>query len=129
MMDIVLICSFAVISTVMCLSIRRDAQEIRLLLTAAAAVVIFLKAAGSLSGIIAEMRSMFTEGDIDPEYLRILLKGLGICHVTSFAAGICRDSGEPTLAEQTMTAGKTALLLTALPLLEALLTIVRTLLQ
>ena len=60
--------------------------------------------------------------------MRILLKALGICYLTDFASGICRDSGENTLASQTLMAGKTALLITSLPMLEALIGVIKTLL-
>ncbi|MBE6868485.1 MAG: stage III sporulation protein AD [Ruminococcus albus] len=128
-MNIVIICAFAVVSAVICKSVGND-RSIALVLTLAASAVIFMKAAGSMGGLIAQMRSLFyAQGGTDPEYIRILLKGLGICYITSFASGICRDSGESTLAEQTVLAGKTALLLIILPMLETLIGIVRTLLM
>ncbi|MBO4867681.1 MAG: stage III sporulation protein AD [Ruminococcus sp.] len=128
-MNIVIICAFAVVSAVMCKTVNND-RSIAIVLTLAASAVIFMKAVASMSGIIAQMRSLFfAQGGSDPEYMRILLKGLGICYITSFASGICRDSGESTLAEHTVLAGKTALLLVALPMLETLIGIVKTLLM
>lgn len=129
MMDIVIICAFAMFSAVMCLWLKTDTSEIRFLLTAVSCIVILLKTVGSLSGIIAEIRSLFTISGLDPEYLRILLKGLGICHITGFTSGVCRDSGESALAEQTVIAGKTALVLLALPMLETLICFLKSLLQ
>ena len=128
-MNIVIICAFAVVSAVICKTVSND-RSIAIVLTLAASAVIFMKAAGSMSGIIAEMRSLFlVHSGTEPEYLRIILKGLGICYITSFASSICRDSGESTLAEQTIIAGKTALLLISLPMLETLIGIVKALLM
>lgn len=127
-MDIVGICAFALTAVFVCKSVESDAREIKLLLVTVAAVIIFVKSAGSLGSIFAEIRSLFYEGDADPQYVRILLKALGICYLTDFASGICRDSGENTLASQTLMAGKTALLITSLPMLEALIGVIKTLL-
>ena len=127
-MDIVVICAFSVISVFVCKSIENDVREIKLLIVITAAVIIFCRTAGSLNAVIAEIRSLFAQGDTDPQYVKILLKSLGICYITDFAVGVCRDSGENTLASQTQLAGKAALLITALPMLEALIGVIKTLL-
>lgn len=127
-MNILALCAFAIVSAVLCKTLEADGREIKLVLVIGAASLIFLKAASSLGGIIAEIRSLFEESNVDPQYVRILLKGLGICYVTSFTVSICRDSGENTLAEQTLLAGKIALLIVSLPMLEGLIEIVKTLL-
>ena len=126
-MDVIAVCAFAVISVVLCKTVESDARDIKLLMVIGGAAIIFLKAAGSLGGIIAEIRSLFVQSDVDPEYVRILLKGLGVCYVTNFTVSICRDSGENTLADQTLLAGKVALLIISLPMLEGLIEIVKTL--
>ncbi|MBQ8965249.1 SpoIIIAC/SpoIIIAD family protein [Ruminococcus sp.] len=127
-MEILVVCAFAVVAAMLCKTLEVSAREIRLILIIGASAAVFLKAAGSLGSIIAEIRSMFSDGGIDSDYIRILLKSLGICYITNFASGVCRDSGEQTLAEHTLLAGKVALLITALPMIEALTEIIKTLL-
>ena len=122
------VCSFVIVSAILCKTIENDARDIKLLLVICVSAAVFLKAVSSLGGIIAEIRSLFEQGEIDPQYVRILLKGLGICYVTDLTCSLCRDSGENTLAEQTLLAGKTALLVISLPMLEALVEIVKMLL-
>ena len=51
----------------------------------------------------------------------VLLKALGISFVTEIASGVCRDSGEGSLATWVDMAGKTALLMQALPLIREVL--------
>ena len=51
----------------------------------------------------------------------VLLKALGISFVTEIASGVCRDSGEVSLATWVDMAGKTALLMQALPLIREVL--------
>ncbi len=58
----------------------------------------------------------------------VMLKALGISFVTEIAAGVCRDSGEGTLALWVESAGKMFLLILALPLVEEVLKVSGTLL-
>ena len=51
----------------------------------------------------------------------ILVKALGIAFLTEIAAGVCRDSGENTLASWVETAGKLEMILLSLPLIETVL--------
>ena len=127
-MDIIAICVFAIVSAVFSRTVEANAKEIKLLLVIGAAAVIFMKTAGTLGSIIGEIRLLFDSTDTDQRYVGILLKGLGICYVTDLTCGICRDSGEHTLADQTLSAGKAALVVLSLPMLEALTDIVKTLL-
>lgn len=127
-MDIIAICVFAIVSAVFSGTVEANAKEIKLILVIGAAAVIFMKTAGTLGSIIGEIRLLFDSTDTDQRYVGILLKGLGICYVTDLTCGICRDSGEQTLAEQTLSAGKAALVVLSLPMIEALTDIVKTLL-
>lgn len=127
-MDIIVLCAFATVTAVLCKTVETSGRDIKLLMVIGGGAVIFLKAAGSMGGMIAEIRSLFGQGDVDPEYVRILLKGLGICYVTSFTVSVCRDCGENAIGDQVLTAGKIALLTISLPMLEALIEIVKALL-
>ena len=59
---------------------------------------------------------------------QLILKALGISFVTEITSGVCRDSGEGTLASWVDMAGKMALLLLSLPLIREILTVARLLL-
>ncbi len=85
--------------------------------TAAAAAIMAAVISG-LVPVLERVEAMYSETGGNSEYLTVLLKSLGICFLTQLAADICRDSGEGTLASQAETAGKTALLIIALPLFE-----------
>lgn len=58
-------------------------------------------------------------------YLPIILKTLGIVIVTQLASNICRDSGEETLSTLTELVGKLFILITCLPIIEALYNLVK----
>lgn len=68
--------------------------------------------------LIERLDALFCRSGASSEYFEILLKSIGICYLTRLAGDICIDSGESALAVQAETAGKTALLILALPLFE-----------
>lgn len=67
----------------------------------------FLESIGKLSGVA--------------EYIKLLLKAVGISLVCGVAADICRDLGEGSLANGVESAGKGAIILLSLPVAEHLL--------
>ncbi len=127
-MDIIVISGFCVTAAVLCRLLEADAAPLRALLAIAAAALVFLKTAEPLGTVISGIRSIFSESGADEEYLRILIKGLGICYITELACGMCRDCGENALASQLLLAGKISLLVISLPMFGALIDIVRSLL-
>ncbi len=56
-------------------------------------------------------------------YFKIALKSLGICYISSFAADICRDFGQSSLAAKAELIGKCAVFLLCLPMLSAVIEI------
>lgn len=67
-------------------------------------------------------------GELPLHMWQIILKALGIAFVAEIAAGVCRDGGEGGLATWVETAGKLAILLLSLPLIEEILETVKALL-
>lgn len=127
-MEVILICVFAVAAASVCTVACRSSVEFRLLISAAACAMILLKVSDELGGIISQIRSLFDESSLDHSYVMILIKGLGICYVTNFAVSVCRDCGESAIASQTLLAGRIALVVISLPMIEDLIEIVKMLL-
>ena len=78
-----------------------------------------------LGSFVTMFRNLEELSGINPEYLSILLKMIGITYVGEFASGICKDAGYQTLAVQIELFGKLTILLLSLPVLSALLETVR----
>lgn len=123
-----MITGFCIASAVICKITERESKEIKLLLVLAAVSIIFFKSIESIYGISSEIRSLFSQADIDDQYIKILFKGLGICCITQLATDFCKDCGENAIAGQAEFAGKIALLIISFPLFKALIGIVKTLL-
>lgn len=123
-----MITGFCIASAIVCKLTEKENKEIKILLALGAACVIFLKTAQNMGGITSQIKNLFESADIDEQYIKVLFKGLGICCITQLAVDFCKDCGENSLATQAELAGKIALLITALPLFNALIDIVKSLL-
>lgn len=72
----------------------------------------------SIFELINTMGSYFSE---QRDYLRILLKIIGITYVADFSANICRDAGYSAIAGQIEIFGKISILAVSSPIILALL--------
>lgn len=128
-MDILTIAGVAIVATAISVLIKQYKPEYSLAVNLGAGIIILLFVILASAPIIAEIRELVAETGINSEYLIILLKALGICFVTQFAADVCRDAGAVSIASKVETAGKIAVLLSALPLFERILNIARSLIN
>lgn len=128
-MEILLIAGFCITSTVICKAVEKENREIKTLLILSALCIVFLKTVGAVTGIVGNITGLFNQAGMDTMYLKIIFKGLGICYLTQFACDFCKDCGENALASQAELAGKIAMLIISLPLFNALIEIVKTLLK
>ena len=63
--------------------------------------------------------------DLAPAYTGMLIKMLGITYVAEFSSAICRDAGYQTIAQQIEIFGKAVVLVLGLPVILALLEMIR----
>ena len=113
-----LIAGVCIFTAALCRVFDNGAKEYGVMVKTAAAVGIMWAVVMGVMPIIERLEAIFDRSGADPFYFTVLLKGLGICFLTRLAGDICRDSGEGALAVQAETAGRTALLVIALPLFE-----------
>lgn len=106
----------AVTAAVLALTLRQKNGEIALVLTVAAAVLLLLQVFGNASQVIATVQNVVAASGVSTAYLAILLKVIGICLLTEFAANTCRDAGSSALASNVTLAGKLTATVIALPL-------------
>lgn len=83
-----------------------------------AVLVIYLLS--SFEEVISSLRDLISSSGIDSSFLEILLKALCFSILTDIASSICRDSGNNTLANSVELAGKTVIVVLALPILKKL---------
>lgn len=104
-------------------------KTVSMIVMLATALIIFIYAADGISGIFGYIAEISSGAESAAEYIKLMMKVLGITLITQFVSDMCRDAGENTLANQTETAAKIIVVLMVLPLFESVLNIITGLLE
>ena len=123
-MDIFKILGIALMSAVFCILLRQYKSELALLASLAAGVVILALLLTDLQALLDEIMLIADSGAMQQEYMRILLKAMGICFVTQIACDTCKDAGEGAISSKLEIAGKIAVLIISLPMFRQIMSFV-----
>lgn len=103
--------------------LKRYNPEISMMVSLCAGILIAMVVLSQLIPAIQQIEELMAKTGLANEYGVILFKALGICFLAQFASDSCRDVGENALAGKIEFAGKIAIVITALPLFQAIITI------
>ena len=109
------------VGTVLALILGQYRPEFRMLVTAAVTLLLMAMVLEQLSPVLEQLRSTMELTGLTRDYAAILFKAVGICLLTQLAGDVCRDSGESSIASKIELAGRAAILLTAMPLIQEVL--------
>ena len=77
-----------------------------------------------LESAIGDIYSLCEKSEINIEYIKIVIKIIGIAYVTQFAAELAKDAGEGAAAKKIEFAGKVFMLALMMPVVKNLLNII-----
>lgn len=109
------------VGTVLALILGQYRPEFRMLVTAAVTLLLMAMVLEQLSPVLEQLRSTMELTGLTGDYAAILFKAVGICLLTQLAGDVCRDSGESSIASKIELAGRAAILLIALPMIQEVL--------
>lgn len=122
-MELYTILGIGLVSTVMYILIKQYKPEYAILIALVSTILIMVEIFVSLQYVIDELNGFITSMSINEDYIKILLKSLGICYVIDLASETCKDAGLTSLASKIELAGKVMIILIAMPIFESLLNI------
>ena len=99
--------------------------EYGIYICAGISLIIFLGILSRLTVVLEIMEEIAGYIDLAPDYTGMLIKMLGITYVAEFSSAICRDAGYQTIAQQIEIFGKAVVLVLGLPVILALLEMIR----
>ena len=117
-MDTVKIAFVGIITVLIYALLRQIKPEIAPLVVIAGTGMIFISLSGNLLDVTGSVDSMMTLAGLDEENASLLMKALGICVVTQFAADICYDNSCSSLAAAVELAGRIGALSLAMPMIK-----------
>ena len=128
-MDTVFRCSgAAMIAVVLILTIRRQNGEMALILSVMTCCMLLIAGLKLLQPVFAFLRRLQNIGQLDADMTAILLKSVGISLLSEIAGLICKDSGNEATGKALGIICTAAILYLALPVFDALLTILESVL-
>lgn len=128
-MDIVTVCVVAIVAAILAIAIKRQNSEMSLLISICACVIILISVLAEILTAVDVFSNILATANINLEYIKILLKVMGICFLTEFTADLCKDSGQTALSSNISLAGKVIVLIVSLPLFKDVLEIATSLLN
>ncbi len=112
---------FGLIATVLLIIVRKDRPEFAILLTIAASAIIFTGLLKDISQILTVFESLASRAKINSNYLKLVVKIVGLAYLAGFGAQICKDAGESSMAAKIELAGKIFILSLGVPIMIGLL--------
>ena len=103
--------------------LREGKREFVLPLQLGCAVVMLVSLTAAGREILGTLRGLVHVAGLESSDVSLLLKGAAICVVTELCASFCRESGNASLGEVLVLAGRAMTVLLALPLVETVVQI------
>ena len=101
--------------------LSRQGKEYALLLSIGASCIVLVVMLRFLEPVLELVEKIQSLGNLQPEWLSILLKAVGIGMVSEIGALICTDAGNATLGKILQILGAAAVLWLSVPLVNSLL--------
>ncbi|MDO4744416.1 MAG: stage III sporulation protein AD [Clostridia bacterium] len=123
-MDIFKIAGLGLAAVVLAVFIKNWKPELAMQVSLAAAVIIFLMVLPYLKAVVVMFQDISEQIGLESKYLSLVLKVIGIAYVAQFAAELCRDAGETSVASKIEFAGKVIIMTLSMPVVYSLLEVV-----
>lgn len=108
-------------AVIMWIILSRQGKEYALLLSLGACCLVLFAAFRFLEPVLDLLKKLQELGNLQPEWLSVMLKAVGIGLVVEMGALICSDAGNASLAKTLQILGAVAVLWLSIPLMNSLI--------
>ena len=120
-MNILQVVSFAIVAAILALLVREHKPIFASFILMIAGLLILLSIITKLAGLIEYVGQLAERTKMDPTFLKIIIKMIGISYLAEIGAQIVRDTGQESLAQKIELSAKVILLYLALPIATAVI--------
>lgn len=124
-MNIFQIVAVGIVGVILVLTIKDKSPEFALGTSLITGVIIIVAVITQFDSVFEFLNRYLTIDGLNSNYIKILMKILGIAYVTQFGAEICKDAGSATVASKIELAGKVIILSYGIPIIISLLDTVK----
>ena len=97
--------------------------EYSLLISFGGGAIILLTIVSAIESYFSSLSGIFADAGLSHEYFSVAVKAVGIGYITEFAADTATDSGQTSLSSKITLAGRTVILIMALPIINDILSL------
>ena len=120
-MELLKIVLIGIVFSVIIIIIKQIKPEFSPIILIAASCVILAHIIHYVGNIVLDIDNIITQTGINKDLFVIILKIIGIGYLVEFGAGICNDSGNQSIADKIILAGKIIILSVSMPIISNLL--------
>ncbi len=122
-MDLLKISFIGILASLMYVLLKQVKPEFAPLIILGGAAAITVVLTDKLLDITDSLDSMMELSGLEKENVSLLVKSMGICVVTQFAADICHDNSSSTLGSAVEIAGRVGAITLAMPMIKSVVRI------
>lgn len=120
-MDMIHVALIGVVGSLLALKLKTYKPEFGIVLSIALCLLFLFGAVEKLTVIIDFLNSIQNLMNVNPVYVAVLLKLIGIAYVCEFSSNLCKDAGYQSIATQVEIIGKLTILVVSMPIINTLL--------
>lgn len=121
MSDVMKLVGIAIISTILCMVIKKDRPEMAMFIGVLTGIMILLSVTYKLNFIIDSINDLAHKANIPTMYISLIIKLIGIAYLMEFAIQICKDCGEGNIASKLEFGGKIIVMTMSFPILVSII--------
>lgn len=129
MAEIIKVGMLGIVGVLLALQFKGQKTEYGLYIGFGLSILIFCYVLGQMEAVIGQLDRIRQYLGSSQEYLSILLKVIGITYICEFSAGVCKDAGFGSVANQIEILGKLSVMFAGLPILFAVIEQIQGVLQ
>jgi len=119
-MELVKILIIGIIISVVALFLKQIKPEYSVLCVIVGGVILLFFILKNVSQVFVFFSEVVDKTGISNELFVVMLKIIGLGYLVEFSAGICRDTGNNSIADKVVIAGKIMIFLVSLPIIKNL---------
>ncbi len=127
-MDLIKVVILGVVISLLAVFIKSIKPEFSIFIIMFGSILLIIYIVNSLTDVFSFFNHVVDKTGIDKELFLVLLKIIGVGYIVEFAAGICADSGNISIANKVSIAGKILIFLLSMPIIKNLFNMVLSLL-
>ena len=116
-MEVMQLIGIAIISTTLCLVIKKERPEIAMFIAILTGIAILFSVIFKLNFIVESIQDLAQKANIPTMYISLIIKLIGIAYLMEFAIQLCKDCGEGNIASKLEFGGKIIVMSMSFPIL------------